>query len=270
MAGLTDEQIERYSRQLVLPEVSGAGQSKLLEARVLVVGAGGLGSPCALYLAAAGVGTIGIVDHDLVEVNNLQRQILHATHDVGRPKTRSGKETLEALNPDVNVVAHELRLTSDNALDVIGEYDVVVDGSDNFATKYLLNDACVLSKRPLSHAGILRFEGQTITIVPGQGPCFRCLFPEPPARDLTPTCQDAGVLGAVAGVLGCIQASEVLKLILGKGDLLIGRLFVFDLFSMRVDTLRLTRNEGCPICGPNPALTGLIDYEEFCQRAEAG
>ncbi len=210
MLNFTDEQIERYSRQIILPNIGGKGQEKILKAGVLVIGAGGLGSPCSFYLAAAGVGKIGLVDSDKVELNNLQRQIIHTTADVGTPKTESGKRRLTALNPQVEVITYPLRLDSTNILGIIKDYDIIVDGSDNFPTRYLVNDACVLSKKPLVHAGIFRYDGQIMTILPGSGPCYRCLFPEPPPQGLVPSCQEAGILGAVAGVMGVLQANEVL------------------------------------------------------------
>ncbi len=264
MTAFTEEQIERYSRHIILPEVGGKGQRKLLESKVLVVGAGGLGSPVCLYLAAAGVGTIGIADSDTVELSNLQRQVLHATSDVGRSKCLSARETMEAINPDVRVVTHDLRLNSDNILDIIRDYDIVVDGSDNFPTRYLVNDACVMSGKPLSHAGILRFEGQVTTIIPGQGPCYRCLYPEPPPPGMVPSCQEAGILGATAGVVGTVQAAEVLKLILGIGNPLAGRLLLYNALDMTFREVSIARQPECPVCGDNPTVTELIDYEEFC------
>jgi adenylyltransferase/sulfurtransferase len=260
----TEEQIERYSRHIILPEVGGKGQRRLLEARVLIIGAGGLGSPVGLYLAAAGVGNIGLVDSDAVELSNLQRQILHTTSDLGRHKCLSARESMEAINPDVRVIPHELRLTSDNILDIIAGYDIVVDGSDNFPTRYLVNDACVMAGKPLSHAGILRFEGQVTTILPGQGPCYRCLYPDPPPPGLVPSCQEAGILGATAGVMGTIQAAEVLKLILGIGNPLAGRILLFNALEMTFRELRVPRHPNCPLCGSHPTITRLIDYEEFC------
>jgi adenylyltransferase/sulfurtransferase len=268
---LDDERIERYSRQIILPEVGGKGQEKLFGAKVLLVGAGGLGSPVAMYLAAAGVGTIGIVDSDRVELNNLQRQILHSTDDVGLPKVESAAKRLKSLNPDVNVIIHQLRLTSQNALDIIDGYDVVVDGSDNFPTRYLVNDACYLLKKPLSHGAILRFEGQAFTMIPDETPCYRCLFPSPPPPGLVPSCQQAGILGAVAGVIGTIQAAEVLKLILGVGEPLLGRLLIFDAADMEFRTVKIPKNPRCALCGEEPSLRELIDYEEFCElRREEG
>jgi molybdopterin/thiamine biosynthesis adenylyltransferase len=270
MSQFTEAQIERYSRHILLQEVGGAGQHKLLDSRVLIVGAGGLGSPVGLYLAAAGVGTIGLVDSDFVDLSNLQRQILHATADVGRPKCLSGRDTMVALNPDVRVVPHHFRLTADNVLDVIADYDIVVDGADNFPTRYLANDACVIAGKPLSHAGILRFEGHVTTIVPGGGPCYRCLYPEPPPPGLVPSCQEAGILGAVAGIIGSIQAAEVLKLLLGIGDPLVGRLLVFDGLDMTFRTISMPRRPNCPVCGDRPTIVAPIDYEEFCRlRGEA-
>lgn len=265
MAKLTESQIERYSRQIILSEIGGKGQEKLLSAKVLIVGAGGLGSPCALYLAAAGVGKLGIVDSDEVELNNLQRQIVHSTDSVGKDKAASAKHRLAELNPDVEVVAHKIRLTSENILDVIKDYDMVVDGSDNFPTRYLVNDACVLSQKPLSHAGIFRFDGQAMTILPRQSACYRCVFAEPPPPGLVPSCREAGILGAVAGIIGTIQANEVLKYILGIGGLLTGRLLVFNALDSSFRMVKVTRDPKCPLCAENPTLTKLIDYEEFCQ-----
>lgn len=262
---LRDDQIERYSRQILLPNVGGKGQEKILNAKVLVIGAGGLGSPASLYLAAAGVGKIGIVDSDEVELNNLQRQILHSTKNVGMPKVESGRERIRELNPDVEVITRKVRLTSENILDIIKAYDIIVDGSDNFPTRYLVNDACVLSKKPLSHGGIFRFDGQAITIIPGKGPCYRCLFPEPPPPGLVPSCQEAGILGAVAGVIGVIQANEALKLVLGIGESLIGRLLIFNALDSSFRIVKVPKNRDCPICGEHPTIKKLIDYEEFCQ-----
>lgn len=262
---LREDQVERYSRQIILPHVGGKGQEKLLKARVLIIGAGGLGSPCALYLAAAGIGRIGIVDSDVVELNNLQRQILHSTKKIGKPKVESAKETLNAINPDAEIVPYKLRLTSENILEIIKDYDIIVDGSDNFPTRYLVNDACVFLKKPLSHGGIFRFDGQAITIIPGQSPCYRCLFPEPPPPGLVPSCQEAGILGAVAGVIGTVQANEVLKYILGSGDILTGKLLVFNALDSSFRQVKVPRDAECPVCSENPTITKLIDYEEFCQ-----
>jgi adenylyltransferase/sulfurtransferase len=265
MMALREDQIERYSRQIILPNLGGKGQEKLLKAKVLIVGAGGLGSPCALYLVCAGIGKIGIIDSDKVELNNLQRQILHSTKDVGRPKTESAKDRLNTINQDVEIIPYNIRLTSRNILDIIKEYDIIVDGSDNFPTRYLVNDACVLSNKPFSHGGIFRFEGQAITILPKETACYRCLFPEPPPPGLVPNCQEAGILGAVAGVIGTIQANEVLKFILGLGDLLSGRLLVFNALDSSFRQVKVPRDPKCPVCGEKPTVTKLIDYEEFCQ-----
>jgi adenylyltransferase/sulfurtransferase len=262
---LRDDQIERYSRQIILPDVGGKGQERLLEAKVLIIGAGGLGSPCALYLASAGIGKIGIVDSDAVELNNLQRQILHTTQGVGSPKVESAKDRLTAINPDVEIITYKLRISSENVLDIIKDYHIIVDGSDNFPTRYLMNDACVLAKKPLSHGGIFRYDGQAITIVPGKSACYRCLFPEPPPPGLVPSCQEAGILGAVAGVIGVIQANEVLKYILGTGELLTGRLLVFNALDSSFRIVKVPRDPKCPVCSENPTITKLIDYEEFCQ-----
>lgn len=262
---LRDDQIERYSRQIILPNVGGKGQEKILKARVLVIGAGGLGSPCALYLASAGVGKLGIVDSDKVELNNLQRQIIHSTQNVGRLKVESAKERLNAINTDIEVIPYNVRLTSQNIMDVIKDYDMVVDGSDNFPTRYLVNDACVLSKKPFSHGGIFRFDGQAITIVPGEGPCYRCLFPEPPPPGLVPSCQEAGILGAVAGVIGTIQANEVLKYILGIGNLLAGKLLIFNALDSSFRHVKVPKDPNCSVCGESPTIKKLIDYEQFCQ-----
>jgi len=261
----TEDQIERYSRHIILPEVGGDGQRKLLAAKVLIIGAGGLGSPAGLYLAAAGVGTIGIVDSDAVGLSNLQRQVLHATSCLGRAKCLSAKDTMEDLNPDVHVIPYHERLTSANALEIIAGYDVVLDGSDNFPTRYLVNDACVMAGKPLCHAGILRFEGQLTTIVPGTGPCYRCLYPEPPPPGLVPSCQQAGILGVTAGVVGLLQATEAVKLILGIGEPLIGRLLLYNALEASFRDVRVQRKSDCPVCGESPTIVELIDYEEFCQ-----
>lgn len=266
---LREDQIERYSRQILLPNVGGKGQEKLLKAKVLIIGAGGLGSPCALYLASAGVGRLGIVDSDVVELNNLQRQILHSTQNVGRPKVESARERLKAVNPDVEVIPYKLRLTSENIMDIIKDYDIVVDGSDNFPTRYLVNDACVLSRKLLSHGGIYRFDGQAITIIPGQTACYRCIFSEPPPPGLVPSCQEAGILGVVAGIIGVIQANEVIKYILGIGELLSGKLLVFNALDSSFRLVKVPRDRHCPLCGEKPTVTRLIDYEEFCQLRKA-
>ncbi|GJQ50167.1 sulfur carrier protein adenylyltransferase [Candidatus Kuenenia stuttgartiensis] len=261
----TEEQIERYSRHIILPEVGGKGQQKLLNARVFLVGAGGLGSPAAFYLAAAGVGKIGIADGDCVDYSNLQRQILHSAKDVGRSKAISAKETLEALNPDVEVIPYTERLTSGNILDIIKDYDVILDGADNFPTRYLVNDACVFLRKPLSHGSIFRFEGQVTTILPFDGPCYRCLYEEPPPPGLVPSCKEAGVLGILAGVIGTLQATEAIKLILGKGQLLKGKLLIYDSLNMEFKKVNVRKNPNCPVCSDKATIKELIDYEEFCQ-----
>ena len=265
MSEFTDEQIQRYSRHIILPEVGGKGQKKLLESKVFLVGAGGLGSPAAYYLAAAGIGKIGISDDDVVDFSNLQRQILHSTKDVDRPKALSAKKTLEDLNPDIEVVPYQVRLNSENIIDIIKDYDVVLDGSDNFPTRYLVNDACVMLGKPLSHGSIFRFDGQATTILPGNGPCYRCLYETPPPPDLVPSCQEAGVLGVIAGIIGVIQATEVIKLQLGKGNLLNGKLLIYDSLNMDFKKLKIQRNPACPMCGDDPTIKELIDYEEFCK-----
>ena|SRR3990167_8501721 len=261
----SEEQIKRYSRHIILSEVGGRGQKKLLNSKVFLVGAGGLGSPAAFYLAAAGVGKLGIVDNDDVDHSNLQRQILHSSKDVGFPKALSAKATLEALNPDVEVIPYMQRLTSENIMDIIKDYDVILDGSDNFPTRYLVNDACVLMGKPLSHGSIFKFEGQVTTIVPGETPCYRCLFETPPPADMVPSCQEAGVLGVLPGVIGCIQATEVVKLLLGKGELLKGKLLLYNALTMEFNKVRIRKNPNCPVCGENPTIKELIDYQEFCQ-----
>lgn len=262
---LRDDQIERYSRQILLPNVGGKGQEKLLNAKVLIIGAGGLGSPAALYLTSAGIGTLGIVDSDKVELNNLQRQIVHSVNTVGMLKAESAKDRLNAINPDVKVIPYNIRLTSENILDIIKDYDIVVDGSDNFPTRYLVNDACVFSNKPLSHGGIFRFDGQAITILPHKSACYRCLFSEPPPPGLVPSCQEAGVLGAVAGIIGVIQANEVLKYVLEIGELLAGKLLVFNALDSFFRQVKVSRDPKCPVCGKNPSITKLIDYEQFCR-----
>ncbi len=266
----TQEQLERYSRHFLLSEVGEKGQQKLLEARVLCLGAGGLGSPVALYLAAAGVGTIGIVDNDVVDLSNLQRQILHTNDRIGMPKTESAAMTLRALNPDVRVIEHRLRLDSTNVLETFRDYDIIVDGCDNFPTRYLVNDACVMLGKPNVHGSIFQFEGQATVFKPGEGPCYRCLFPEPPPPGMAPSCQEAGVLGVLPGLVGCIQALETIKLILGIGEPLIGRLAHLDTLAMNIRILKLRRDPGCPMCGDAPTITELIDYEEFCGLRSGG
>lgn len=259
----TQQQIERYSRHILLSEVGGKGQRRLLEASVLVIGAGGLGSPAALYLAAAGVGKLGVVDFDDVDMTNLNRQILHGTGDVGRPKVASAADTIRDLNPDVQVVQHQTRLTSDNIQDIIRDYDVVLDGSDNFATRYLVNDACFLAGKPNVHGSIFRFDGMASVFLPGGG-CYRCLFPTPPPPGAVPSCQEAGVFGVLPGVIGLIQATEAIKLVLGIGEPLVGRLLLYDALAMAFREVKFQRNPDCPVCGDNPTVTQLIDYEEFC------
>lgn len=260
---MTPEQVKRYSRHIIMPQVGSKGQRKLLESSVLVVGAGGLGSPVATYLALAGVGTIGIVDFDLVDVSNLQRQILHHTSDVGRPKVISAMETLKEYNPDTNVVLHETWLTSENAMDIIPQYDIVVSGADNFPSRYLINDACYLAGKPLVDGSILIFDGQSTVYIPGQG-CYRCLFPSPPPPGMVPNCAEAGVLGALTGLVGSIQAVETLKLLLGIGESLASRLLLIDALSMDFREVKIPHNPQCPLCGENPTVTELIDYEVFC------
>ena len=260
---LRADQVTRYSRHIIMPQVGPVGQRKLMASKVLVVGAGGLGSPVALYLALAGVGTLGIVDFDIVDLTNLQRQILHQNDDVGRPKVESARETLNAYNPDVNVVTHEVPLTSENAMQIIPRYDIVVNGADNFATRYLVNDACFLANKPLVDGSILLFDGQASTYLPGKG-CYRCLFPEPPPPGMVPSCAEAGVLGALCGTVGSIQATEVLKLILEIGDPLVGRLLLYDALSMEMRVVKTRRDPKCPLCGDNPTVTELIDYDAFC------
>jgi molybdopterin/thiamine biosynthesis adenylyltransferase/rhodanese-related sulfurtransferase len=260
----TPDQLQRYSRHFILPEVGEAGQAKLLDARVLLIGAGGLGSPTAYYLAAAGVGTIGIVDDDVVDRSNLQRQILHADDRVGMPKVESAQRTLQGLNPDIKVIGYRERLSSENVRRLFADYDIIVDGCDNFPTRYLVNDACVFMNKTNVHGSIFQFEGQTTVFAPGQGPCYRCLFPEPPPPGAAPSCQEAGVLGVLPGLIGCVQAVETVKLILGVGRPLIGRLLHFDTLAMEIKTLKLRRDPDCPVCGERPTVTELVDYEEFC------
>ncbi len=261
----TDEQVLRYSRHIILPEVGGKGQAKIAEARVFIIGAGGLGCPVGYYLTAAGVGTIAMIDDDTVEISNLQRQIAHSMNTLGMPKVESAKKTFEALNPDVNIVAIKKRISKDDILDLIRDYDVVVDGSDNFPTRYLVNDACVMAKKPLVSGAILRFEGQVTTIMPGEGPCYRCLFEEPPPPGLVPSCQEAGVLGVLPGVIGGLQATEVLKLILGKGDILKGELLIYNALKTTFRKVKVPKNPSCPMCGEHPSITGLMDYNDgYC------
>ncbi|MGD1105553.1 MAG: molybdopterin-synthase adenylyltransferase MoeB [Terracidiphilus sp.] len=264
---LTGADFARYARHLILPEVGMEGQQKLKAARVLCVGAGGLGSPLALYLAAAGIGTLGIVDFDVVDASNLQRQIIHTTNDIGRRKLDSAGEKLAALNPGVKVVKHDTMLSSANALEMIRGYDVVADGTDNFPTRYLVNDACVLLGKPNVYGSVFRFEGQASVFATREGPCYRCLYPEPPPPGTVPSCAEGGVLGILPGLVGVIQATEVIKLILGKGEPLVGRLLLVDALAMRFRELKLKKNPDCPVCGKNPTVTRLIDYQQFCGLA---
>ena len=262
---LDNDEIRRYSRHLILPEVGLAGQKKICSTSVVCIGAGGLGSPIAMYLAAAGIGKIGIVDFDTVDFSNLQRQIIHGTPDVGRPKSESAKDTIQRINPNVEVVLHNTRITSQNALDILAQYDIVVDGTDNFPTRYLTNDACVLLKKPNVYGSIFRFEGQASVFAPHlNGPCYRCLYPEPPPPGMVPSCAEGGVLGVLPGIIGTIQATEILKLALGKGSSLIGRLLLFNALEMKFREVRLRPDPQCPLCGENPTVTKLIDYEMFC------
>jgi molybdopterin/thiamine biosynthesis adenylyltransferase/rhodanese-related sulfurtransferase len=261
---LSTDDLSRYSRHLILPEVGMEGQRRLKAARVLCVGTGGLGSPLALYLTAAGIGTLGLVDFDVVDSSNLQRQIIHSTKDIGRKKIDSAEEKLSALNPAINIVKHETMLSSANALDILKDYDIVADGTDNFPTRYLVNDACVLLGKPNVYGSIFRFEGQASVFATEAGPCYRCLYPEPPPPGLVPSCAEGGVLGILPGLVGVIQATEVIKLILGKGDSLVGRLLLVDALNMRFRELKLRKNPECPVCGTNPTVTALIDYDHFC------
>jgi len=260
---LTPYQVKRYSRHIIMPQVGSRGQRKLLDAKVLIIGAGGLGSPVAVYLTLAGVGTLGIVDFDVVDLTNLQRQILHHDDDIGRRKVESAKEALLAYNPDVNVIIHEEPITSANAMDIIPQYDVVVNGADNFPARYLVNDACYLAGKPLVDGSILIFDGQATVFIPGQG-CYRCLFPEPPPPGEVPSCAEAGVLGMLPGLVGTIQATETVKLIMGIGKSLSGRLLLVDGLDMEFRSVKIRRNPDCPLCGDNPTIKELIDYEVFC------
>jgi molybdopterin/thiamine biosynthesis adenylyltransferase/rhodanese-related sulfurtransferase len=271
---LNDAQRERYSRHILLPEVGETGQAKLLKSRVLLLGAGGLGSPAAMYLAAAGVGTLGVVDADVVDASNLQRQIVHATSRVGTPKVESAAKTIAELNPDVKVVPHMERMTSDNVERLFSDYEVIVDGTDNFPTRYLVNDASVFLGKPVVHGSIFRFDGQVTTFIPEKAakrlgmpepsPCYRCLYPEPPPPHLAPSCQEAGVLGILCGIIGTLQATEAIKILLGRGNTLAGRLLTYDSLKMKFRELRLRRAPDCPVCGPKPSITNYIDYEGFC------
>jgi adenylyltransferase/sulfurtransferase len=271
---LSGDEIKRYSRHLIMPEVGVEGQRKLKAAKVLCIGAGGLGSPAAMYLAAAGIGTLGIVDYDVVDFSNLQRQILHGTPDVGRSKLQSAKDRLNALNPNVHIETYEEALTSANALRLFAPYDVILDGTDNFPTRYLVNDACVLSGKPNAYGSIFRFEGQASVFATKDGPCYRCLYPEPPPPGLVPSCAEGGVFGVLPGIIGVIQATETIKLVLGAGEPLIGRFLIYDALRMRFRELKLRKDADCPVCGTHPTVTKLIDYEQFCgvaphQLAEA-
>lgn len=260
----TEEQVRRYHRHLIMPQVGSRGQKALLSARVLMIGAGGLGSPAALYLAAAGVGTIGIVDFDTVDLSNLQRQILHRTRTVGMLKVDSAEQTIHDINPDVNVVKHAIALRSDNAFEVFKDYDIIVDGTDNFPTRYLTNDAAVMTGKTVVHGSIFQFDGQVTVFKPFDGPCYRCLFPSPPPPGAVPNCAEAGVLGVLPGIVGSIQAVEAIKLIIGQGEPLIGRLLIFDALAMEFSEVKIRRDPACPVCGDNPTIHELIDYEQFC------
>ena len=264
---LTPDQVNRYSRHIIMGDVGSKGQRALMGSKALIIGAGGLGSPSAIYLSLAGVGTVGIVDFDVVELSNLQRQVLHHTADVGRPKVQSAVDNIKAYNPDVDVVVHETRLESDNAMEIISQYDLVINGADNFATRYLVNDACYLLNKPLVDGSILIFDGQATVFLPGEG-CYRCLFPSPPPPGMVPNCAEAGVLGALTGLVGSIQATEALKYFLGIGESLSSRLLLIDALSMTFREVRLKKNPKCPLCGDNPTVTELIDYEVFCGIAE--
>jgi adenylyltransferase/sulfurtransferase len=263
-ATLSPQEAARYSRHLIMPEVGMEGQKRLKAASVLLIGAGGLGSPLGLYLAAAGIGRIGLVDFDVVDFSNLQRQVLHGTPDVGRPKLHSAKDRLQAINPEVQLDLYEARLTSANALSIFQPYDIVIDGTDNFPTRYLVNDACVLLKKPNVYGSIFRFDGQASVFYPGRGPCYRCLYPEPPPPGEVPSCAEGGVLGILPGLIGCIQATEAVKLLLGQGSPLIGRLLLYDALQMSFREFKVRRNPKCPVCGEQPTITKLIDYEQFC------
>jgi len=273
-ASLTNEEILRYSRHLIMPEVAMEGQLKLKRARVLLIGAGGLGAPLGMYLAAAGVGRIGLVDFDVVDATNLQRQVIHGTKDIGRKKLDSAAERMLDINPFLHIDKHETALTSENALEILRDYDIVVDGTDNFPTRYLVNDACVLLGKPNVYGSIFRFEGQATVFAYNGGPCYRCLYPEPPPPGLVPSCAEGGVLGVLPGTIGAIQATETVKLILGVGEPLVGRLLLYDALAMRFRELKLRKNPDCPVCGPNPTIRSLIDYHEFCgvprQEGETG
>ncbi|MGX8711965.1 MAG: HesA/MoeB/ThiF family protein [bacterium] len=258
----TNDQLERYSRHIILSEVGVKGQKKLLNAKVLIIGAGGLGAPAALYLAAAGVGTIGIADADEVDLSNLQRQVIHTTPDLGKAKVQSARETMEAINPDITVNTYRTFVSADNIMKLIADYDFIIDGTDNFPAKFLINDACVLAKKPFSHAGIIRFRGQLMTYVPGQGPCYRCVFKEPPPPDAVPTCRQAGVIGAMGGVIGSLQAMEAVKYIIGRGELLTGYLLTYDALTMEFRKIKLPPAKDCAVCGEHPTILKPFDYEQ--------
>jgi molybdopterin/thiamine biosynthesis adenylyltransferase len=261
----SEEQVLRYSRHIILPQIGAAGQRKLLDSKILCIGAGGLGSPAAMYLAAAGVGTLGILDFDRVDLTNLQRQLLHDNDDVGRPKVDSAAERITGINPDVNVIKHNTILTSDNAFDILGGYDVIVDGTDNFPVRYLVNDATQMLGKPLAYASIFQFDGQASVFLPGpETPCYRCLFPQPPPPGAVPSCSEAGVFGVLPGIVGSIQAVEAIKLVTGIGDPLVGRLLLFDALAMEFTTVKLRWDPECPVCGKHPSITELIDYDAFC------
>jgi len=259
---LSNEQLERYSRHIILSEVGAKGQKKILDSKVLIIGAGGLGAPAALYLAAAGVGTIGIADADEVDLSNLQRQVIHTTPDVGKAKVLSAQETMKAINPDITVNTYRQFVDASNIMDLIADYDFILDGTDNFPAKFLINDACVLAKKPFSHAGIIRFKGQLMTYVPGAGPCYRCVFRQPPPPDAVPTCRQAGVIGAMGGVIGSLQAMEAIKYIIGKGDLLTGYLLTYDALKMDFRKVKLPKVPTCAVCGDNPSILKPFDYEQ--------
>jgi len=261
---LNNEQIQRYSRHLIMPEVGVDGQEKLLSTKMLLIGAGGLGSPLGLYLAAAGVGTLGIIDFDLVDTSNLQRQIIHSTADVGRPKVESAKARINSINPEVKVNTYQIRLTRDNIMDIFKDYDIIVDGTDNFQTRYLVNDACVFLKKPLIYGSIFRFDGQATVFKTPEGPCYRCLYPEPPPPGMVPSCAEGGVLGILPGIIGVMQATEAIKLAMGRGEPLIGRLLLFNAMEMRFREVKLQKDPDCPVCGKNPTVKELIDYDMFC------
>lgn len=261
---LTNDQIQRYSRHLIMPEVGVEGQEKLLKSKILLIGAGGLGSPLGLYLSAAGVGTLGLVDFDVVDFSNLQRQVIHGTENVGQLKVESAKARINSINPEVNVITYKERLTSENIMGLIKDYDVVIDGTDNFPTRYLVNDACVLAKKPLLYGSIFRFDGQATVFKTPEGPCYRCLYPEPPPPGMVPSCAEGGVLGILPGIIGVIQATEAIKLIIGKGEPLIGRLMLFNAMEMKFREVKIMKDPDCPICGKNPTIHELIDYNIFC------